>query len=79
MRKVPLLFLLFFPLFCSAAHWDVSTSQELHDALSKAAAGDEIVISPGTYEGTFSIPTSLSPPGKDPAWRSRLPEYRFQA
>ena len=60
MRKVPLLFLLFFPLFCSAAHWDVSTSQELHDALSKAAAGDEIVISPGTYEGTFSIPTSLS-------------------
>lgn len=55
MRKVPLLFLLFFPLFCSAAHWDVSTSQELHDALSKAAAGDEIVISPGTYEGTFSM------------------------
>ena len=60
MRKVPLLFLLFFPLFCSAAQWDVSTSQELCDALSKAGAGDEIVMSPGTYEGTFSIPTSLS-------------------
>ena len=60
MKKVPFLFLLFFPLFCSAAQWDVSTSQELRDALSKAGAGDEIVMSPGTYEGTFSIPTSLS-------------------
>ena len=54
MKKVPFLFLLFFPLFCSAAQWDVSTSQELRDALSKAGAGDEIVMSPGTYEGTFS-------------------------
>ena len=60
MKKVPFLFLLFFPLFCSAAQWDVSTSQELRDALSKAGAGDEIVMSPGAYEGTFSIPTSLS-------------------
>ena len=80
MRKVPLLFLLFFPLFCSAAHWDVSTSQELHDALSKAAAGDEIVISPGTYEGTFSIPTSLSLRGSkdsiiDAAGYPRIEKY----
>ena len=53
MRKVPFLFLLFLPLFCSAAQWDVTTSQELHNALLRAAAGDEIVMSPGTYEGTF--------------------------
>lgn len=60
MRKVPFLFLLFLPLFCSAAQWDVTTSQELHNALLRAAAGDEIVMSPGTYEGTFSISTKLS-------------------
>lgn len=60
MKEVPFLFLLLFPLFCSAAQWDVKTSQELRDALLSAEAGDEIVMSRGTYEGTFSIFKRLS-------------------
>lgn len=44
---------------CAAQDWRVCGTAELIKALSSAAKGDTVTLEAGTYEGNFSVPSSI--------------------
>lgn len=40
-------------LQASAKEWNVATAESFHEALQRAQRGDQILMAPGTYRGTF--------------------------